>query len=448
MRKRLSDTVFFATYMLVYMYSLGLIIEQQLTGMEGDDVRLGLYILQQVFILAGFLLPSFIAGIWHFITDRKTKTVMFFCYAASVFSIIFVKDLTLHVIFLAVCALCLGMTGTEVYRRLAVGADFDDAGGRRDIGFTVGVGGMTALLVQWMLQSIPMADGLTAIILTVLYGYLIYVPGSQNTVNTPEDAESGSSDGIWRRRGIFLSISVVCMLMLLAYYESHMNRVSFAVRFYEWFRIFAGMGYLLIGLLYGRMKSAYVSIVMICTALASVVSSFLMLRDGEGTWIHLALFYLVLGSLVTYYNLMFMELSVRTSRPVRWAAMGRVLDAAVTALFTAIGAYLPTGEIYVLLMYLLLFAGALISMFLGGLLSVEDIPVSAAYVQSDTQSGKEGENVLTVAERIELFAEKYGLTSREKDVLSMLVTTESKNQEIADTLYISRRQLQNHISSI
>ena len=41
-----------------------------------------------------------------------------------------------------------------------------------------------------------------------------------------------------------------------------------------------------------------------------------------------------------------------------------------------------------------------------------------------------------------------GLTDREREVLTHLVLTEDKNQQIADDLGISRRQLQTHISRI
>lgn len=51
-------------------------------------------------------------------------------------------------------------------------------------------------------------------------------------------------------------------------------------------------------------------------------------------------------------------------------------------------------------------------------------------------------------ERRRLFAEHVGLTDRELEVFERLITTEEGVQEIADELYISRRNLQRHIASI
>ena len=47
-----------------------------------------------------------------------------------------------------------------------------------------------------------------------------------------------------------------------------------------------------------------------------------------------------------------------------------------------------------------------------------------------------------------LFAERSCFTSREKEVFERLITSEDGVQEIADGLYISRRNLQRYIASI
>lgn len=51
-------------------------------------------------------------------------------------------------------------------------------------------------------------------------------------------------------------------------------------------------------------------------------------------------------------------------------------------------------------------------------------------------------------ERALILADECGLTEREVEVLNALVLTEKKNQEIANNLHISRRQLQTRISHV
>ena len=49
---------------------------------------------------------------------------------------------------------------------------------------------------------------------------------------------------------------------------------------------------------------------------------------------------------------------------------------------------------------------------------------------------------------LKLYAQHCSLTPRETEVLEKLLTTEDGVQEIADSLYISRRMLQRYIASI
>ena len=55
---------------------------------------------------------------------------------------------------------------------------------------------------------------------------------------------------------------------------------------------------------------------------------------------------------------------------------------------------------------------------------------------------------MTQEQRLKLYAEYCSLTPRETEVLEKLLTTEDGVQEIADSLYLSRRTLQRYISSI
>ena len=63
-------------------------------------------------------------------------------------------------------------------------------------------------------------------------------------------------------------------------------------------------------------------------------------------------------------------------------------------------------------------------------------------------SAKPDGPALSLEERIQQLADECGLTDREQEVLTALVLTDEKNQQIADSLFISRRQLQKHISCI
>lgn len=440
-----------------------LMVEQWPQGTPDGTILLALYALQQGSVLAGFLIVSLSPAIYRKAGSRSMRSVMLVIYILSSFSAIQTGAIPLRAVIIILSSVCIGMTGAMVYSQLSLETDFNDPKGRRNIGNIIGIGGTAALLLQWGLQKLPENAMIPKLILLNFLMYCVlsrlHVSAVEKTV--PMDDTSQETDTVadpaqqpasgqnkqtgkgYRRRGICLCSAVCSMLMLLAVYESHMNRVDFAGYFYEWTRILTAVGYLTIGFLFGRCRRGIVSAAMSCIALVSVISSFLMIKSGEDWWLHMALFYMVLGSLVAYYNLMFMEYAGQTIKPVLWASMGRILDAAITTMFTLFGAMLPGTDISILVMSLVLLAMLTVSMTAGGLLSMEQDKE-----ERDNDAGRVSVTPASIEDQIKQFREKYGLTDRETEVLRLLVTTENKNQQIADELFISRRQLQNHISSI
>ena len=60
----------------------------------------------------------------------------------------------------------------------------------------------------------------------------------------------------------------------------------------------------------------------------------------------------------------------------------------------------------------------------------------------------ETKKVMSPQERLKSYAERCSLTPRETEVPERLLTSEDGVQEIAESLYISRRVLQRYIASI
>lgn len=435
-RKNCSMTFFFAAYMVVYMCSQNMMMDRGLPGMVDESVKLHLYITQQLAVMAGFIIPALSISIYNVVCGRVVKRVMLIFYILCIASLYFFSGIWIHTIFVVICSLCMGMTGAVVYAHLAGETDFDELGSRKSIGYVIAGGGTLALIIQSLLSAIPGAgEVLVYILMVAIYVGILYRLKTTNFIRDIEEKPTCN------RKVLCLCVAVLCVLMLLAYYESHINRVSFGGHFYSAVRILAAVGYFIIGVSFGNARRWVVHLVMVCVSLASVISGYLMIKAGEAWWIHLALFYIVLGSIVAYYNLMFMEISGKTRAPVLWAAMGRIFDAGITAGFTFISAFLPTSDMSVLIMSMGILAVLIAAMVMGGFLSVGSTGETVPAVDGQ-------DNRLSVEERVNALSEQFGLTPRETEVLGVLVTTEQKNQEIADRLFISRRQLQNHIASI
>jgi DNA-binding CsgD family transcriptional regulator len=432
----------FAAYMLIYMCSQSMMVGQELPDMTDGSVRLYLYVAQQLAVMVGFIIPALCMDYFKAAGGRTIKAVLFLLYLLSMGSLWIGFGIAIHAVFIVICSLCMGITGALIYAFLACKTDFNQNDDRKKTGCIIGVGGALAIILQSVLNVIPDKGSIIiALLLTACYA------GVLKAVEIPIKTVQREEKQTWKRRGVCLCVAVLCVLTLLAYYESHMNRVSFGGHFYSWVRIFAAAGYFIIGISYGSARRWIVHLMMIYISMASVISGYMMSKAGEAWWIHLALFYIVLGGIVAYYNLMFMEISGKTPAPVLWASMGRIIDAGITAVFTVISAFLPVADIPMLFMSMGLLAVLIAAMVVGGLLSVGSSGVRAAD-NGVREAAAKAQDGISVDERINILSEQFGLTPRETEVFGILVTTECKNQEIADRLYISRRQLQNHIASI
>ena len=147
-------------------------------------------------------------------------------------------------------------------------------------------------------------------------------------------------------------------------------------------------------------------------------------------------------STVIFFTVMFLDFAPKSSRPELWAGMGRIVRS-----FTVAVTVLPALNIYGAV-------GSTVLAVVSCLLSILILLVLLPYLSNDAVSLKPTEELpsesreLSPQERLKLYARRCSLTPRETEVLEKLLTTEDGVQEIADSLYISRRMVQRYISSI
>ena len=149
-----------------------------------------------------------------------------------------------------------------------------------------------------------------------------------------------------------------------------------------------------------------------------------------------------------YLSASFMRVAPKTSCPEIVASMGRAISCLVGAL----------GALFARLLFESL--GVVVTVTLSCLLSVVCLLVLVRDIawgiteNLDEEKAGIGENPIQAPalpsreEALVLYAEKIGLTAREGEVYTALLTTDLGVQEIADGLFISRRVAQRHISAI
>lgn len=151
---------------------------------------------------------------------------------------------------------------------------------------------------------------------------------------------------------------------------------------------------------------------------------------------------------VMYLSASFMRVAPKTSCPEIVASMGRAISCLVGAL----------GALFARPLFESL--GVVVTVTVSCLLSIACLLVLVRDIawgiteNLDEEKAGIGENPIQAPalpsreEALALYAEKIGLTAREGEVYTALLTTDLGVQEIADGLFVSRRVAQRHISAI
>ena len=124
-----------------------------------------------------------------------------------------------------------------------------------------------------------------------------------------------------------------------------------------------------------------------------------------------------------------------------WAGLGRAVNniAAVIMTHISIKVLETNNEMALIISALILFTVISISMY-----------IYSQQINKNEEIHKELKHDLINDnnDKLQMFSEYFHLTSREKDVLQALLSSEESVSKIAESLYMSRTALYNHISSI
>ena len=144
----------------------------------------------------------------------------------------------------------------------------------------------------------------------------------------------------------------------------------------------------------------------------------------------LTITYLFLGFVAVYRSLMFMDIAAGDNNLLAFACVGLMLSRLVEAGSTWFSSINITDKLLAAIIFAVLFALLLFVFFI--------------YVQKMYQfSSYEA----TVEDKLMRFAQKYNLTSREKEVLPLL-TKGTPNREIAKLMFISENTVKFHIKNL
>lgn len=439
-------TVFFSTYMFEYMVTLTF-IDRRNGSVSGTAWQLALHYIDYLFVAAGFVAFALLRRACR--TDKARAGLLAvpgLAYVAAIPALYFVRSAAAYSLMAMLAAFSLGVLGGMVYFGMSLALPRTPC-----IGKVMAIGASAAILLQYLLQEY----------LDILFGIpIVLVLGFSTTFllavnkpwawlgedSLPYDKGSRESKNDLRTRLLILTITVVALSVVGTFYDTQMMRLNVQTQyqefdFYSWPRLFIIAGYALIGAIGDIQKQKYVPIATLCMAMLAVFNPILF-GELESYSFNMCLYYICLGANVSYFNLMFWNIAPKTGRPELWAGMGRVISGCTdTALAAACVADLPLN--WIIGIDILMFVVLVLSLAAGGYLLIGQ---KAEKEGADARPS--GEAAMTQQQRLELYAARHALTPREAEVLEKLLTTEDGVQEIADSLYISRRMLQRYIASI
>ena len=206
----------------------------------------------------------------------------------------------------------------------------------------------------------------------------------------------------------------------------------------QWPRLLLAVSGLSAGFLFDIRKRKFMAMMMYCVMLMSVICV-VVLKLGGPFLIGLIVFYLSAGFFVVFFTTSFLDFARHMPTPALWAGMGRAMNNVSAALIASGSvALLSTGNsLAAIVIALVLFVAVSVVM------TVYTARMNAVKEPKEPPASQKSDE-----ERREAFIAKYGLTEREWDVFSKMISSDSSAQEIADCLFLSKRTVERHISAL
>ena len=349
---------------------------------------------------------------------------------------------TYEVILIAgfIVSLMLGMFGSGVFYTAAYLVKDD-----RYLARTAGLGYVLGILLQFINNNLIPLEMMEAIVLDICLLILIVLLiklEPQNEFGGIKSKQINEASYVKEKRlGIVLILLIILMSCIFSTLDNAVTLVHAAGTFDigQLPRILLAVSGLVSGFLFDLQDRKYMSLSMYCMMLVSTICIAVFKFSGPFL-AGLIVFYLTAGFFVVFFTTSFMELSLYMKRADFWAGLGRAVNN-ITAAVISIGSLKLLSMGINMLVFIFL-----IGMFIA--VSIIAVLYTFQRQQLMDEIKEEKKTELSVQEKIKIITERYALTPREKEVFYQLVFTEDSIQKIADRLYISKRTLERHISSI
>ena len=437
----------FSIYMFEYMVTLTF-IDQRNIGVSNSFWQLALHYIDYVVTSVGFVAFALLRKIFQ---DEKVRIRLLvipnLVYFICIIALYFIRSVVAYSTIAMLASFSLGLLGGMVYFCMSLALSQTPY-----IGKVMATGASAAVILQYLLQEYLDSMFFIPVMLVLGFSATLWLAFNKPWAwlgedCLPYDKESVESKKDMRKRLFILSLTVIALSVIGTFYDTQMMRLNVQTNYqefnyYSWPRLFIIAGYVLLGVIGDIKKQKYVPIATLCVTMFAVFNPILF-GEPKDYHFNMCLYYICLSTSISYFNLMFWNIAQKTKLPELWASMGRIISGlAECALAVVCIADLPLNLIIGI--DLLMFVVLVVSLAAGGYLLIGNASEKKRKDDRDLLS----ESAMSPQERLKSYAESCSLTPRETEVLERLLTSEDGVQEIAESLYISRRVLQRYIASI
>lgn len=391
---------------------------------------------------AGFALYALFE---HFCKDRLKEGCFIFIALLSVLCMAFIyMGTTYTAVFFAgfVLFLLLGLTGSAVFYISMCRMKTEQYLAR-----TVGISYALGILLQFVNNNLIRSELAEMIVLSVFLLILIalllkwdYCKEDKVQTNFSLSDEEGN-DVNGKIVGILLILLVLLMTCIFSTLDNAVTLVhsNGEMDIGQWPRILLAFSGLVAGFVFDLKNRKYMGIIMYCVMVLSTICIAVLKFSGLFL-VGLIIFYLSTGFFAVFFTCGFMEISRYMKVPELWAGMGRAVNNMTAAIIAGPVLLLLSSDrdLATIVLILVLFAAvsivAVMYTFQKKIFLEELIAMMAEEINDE--------------QKLRNFSELFSFTERESEVFSRLVNTEDNNQEIAESLFVSRRTLERHISAI
>ncbi len=425
-RKTAGTALFFTIACFVYTTTMSMLNRDIAGSVEGRHMFL--YMLQSLTLAVGLLLYPFIRQTLGF-SGRIVKVLLVvsgMVYSVCILSAGYINSYPGIIAIMILTPVTMGYLVGMVYVRFTL-TMHDSSMIGRIFGTALGI----SIFLQYVIQ-IRWNIGLMLVPIMCIMCISMIVWELRTGSDWQGDVRTLKKSVVFTLKDngfIRLIIAAACFDILAIYLDGQMELTFETADFFSWPRLLYGVAFILMGFLWDLGKGHVTTVTMTIAAIASILLPVLLLEKRFYIF-DICFFYFYLGMCLVFNSLKLMR-HYYVSKNMYTAVAYRAIDNFLTAFFVLVG-FSALPLLPALIIDILLLAVIIILMVRGDELNI----LSRQYSYENA------------GDKMAEFASRYGLTERECEVFSLLITKDEKGDDMAKELGVSRRGFVSLTSSI